>query len=73
MRKLIDQFAAQDVDGNNYTVLIYQDFIDVTSKSGPGLLPGLKSATLSDGRPLNRVDDLTYRIISSGDILKKVG
>lgn len=72
MRKLIDRFAAKDADGNDYTVLIHQDFIDVTSKSGPGLLPGLKAATLSDGRPLNRVDDTTYTIVASGQQIKKI-
>lgn len=73
MRKLIDRFPAQDAAGNRHIVLIYQDFIDVTTKTEAGYMAGTKTAFLSDGRALSRVDDLTYRIISSGDILKKVG
>jgi hypothetical protein len=73
MEKLIEKFQAKDDDGNLYTVHVYQYLIEsqlINRPSGP--VGGTKREALSDGTPLEWIDDDTFRIGSTGKIIRRV-
>ncbi|RAZ88263.1 hypothetical protein DPM33_24555 [Mesorhizobium hawassense] len=74
--EIIEQLIAVDDDGDQYRITIYQEFHERRSMNAPGGMlpryPGLKHARLSDGTPLNTVDDGdTFTIFDTGTVLRR--
>lgn len=67
----IDEFTCHGDDGQTYTVIEYQDFIDASSRDGEEWLPGLKWLELPNGRKLNFISDDTFQVVSTGVIVRK--
>lgn len=59
-------------DGRAYTVLQFQEFEYSSSQSDPNakILGDIRLA-LPNGRPVHFVDDETFRIVSTGKIVRK--
>jgi len=73
MIKEIERFQAVSDSGNKYTVLIYQKFIDASTAEDPNkYIPGIKSARTLDGQPLNRIDDKSFEIVETGEIITRI-
>ena len=68
--RLVEKFAGRAENGRKYTVLIYQEMIDASSMDGPGSIPGMQSCRLSNGEPVNCIDNDTYRTLM-GEVLKR--
>ncbi len=62
-----DTFDAYDDKGNRYTVHVRSSYINNDSLSGPGeRIEGLRSYHLAGGGALNRIDDQTFEVITTG-------
>jgi len=72
MEKLIETFFARDGAGNEYEIEVWQNFIETRSRAGTELLAGLKSIRTSCGLSVNHIDDETFNIVQTGQILRKV-
>lgn len=71
MERLIARHQMQSDDGTRYEVLEYQEFLDAGTKDGPDWVPGLKRLVLANGRHLNHIDDDTFQIVVTGQIVRR--
>lgn len=72
--RVIEEFFAEDDDGNDYEVEITQEFMERRHIASPfpEWVGGLKEARLDDGTPLNYIDADTYKVVTTGKIIKRV-
>jgi len=65
MQKREGSFVARDADGNQYTIDIYVDQIDVTHQGSlrREYADGLRELRTEDGRAVNRIARGTYEIV----------
>lgn len=69
----IDRITAVSDSGRAYVVVVLQEFIERTPIGRPReWLPGIKSYELESGMPVNFVDDDTFRIVQTDEVIKKV-
>ena len=66
------RFKCRDDDGNEHTVIEYQELIDTSSDDGPGSIEGMRSLVDSRGHDITPIDDNTFQILLTGQILRKV-
>jgi hypothetical protein len=60
-------------DRVKYRAHIYQDRIDTSGLHGLRSMPGLKTACLEDGTPLNYIDENTFKNELTGELLSRLG
>jgi hypothetical protein len=74
MERMIDAFDAVSSNGKRCRIQIFQDFLEVTSmgQAARSYLPGLKRASLSDGTPLNHIDDDTFKNVETDEIVQRI-
>ena len=73
MEELIDRFEAVSDDGQQFTVDVYQDVTTTRTLNGAASqIRGLKRVALSDGRDVNRIDEKTFKIVSTDQVIRKV-
>jgi hypothetical protein len=74
MEHQIDRFNARAEDGRLFSVVIYQEFVDGTAigDEAKKWIPGMKRIALSDGSSVNFVDQNTFRIVQTGEIIRRV-
>lgn len=73
MEHLVDQFDAVSDDSETFTVMRYQRIIRSSPLSGSS--PPLKGSTrlaLSDGRHVTSIDSVTFKIVATNQIIRKV-
>ncbi len=69
----IDRFLAVSDKGTEYTVVVSQYFISTrNADKSPGEIPGVRDMITTTGQIVNPLDDNTYRIASTKEILRKV-
>jgi hypothetical protein len=71
--EVIDRFEAVGEDGAIYTVFVYQRIVE--SRFFPReekQAPGSKQLLLPDGSPVTPIDDKTFKVVSTGEIIKKL-
>lgn len=64
-------FAVYAADGTKLRVITIQHMIDATSMDGPGVVPGLRELRLEDGRAVNYLDENTFQIVATGEIVRR--
>ena len=70
--RLVEQFDAHVTSGNTVRLYVYQDFIDAGSYDNPNAtIPGLKRLVTAEGKHVNYVDDNTFKIVGTGETLKR--
>lgn len=73
MLKEIDRFKAKSASGKEYLIIVTQKFIDASTADDPNaIIPGLKSAKTADGRFLNFIDENTFKLVDTGEILTRI-
>lgn len=73
MREVMERFQVRGEDGAVYDVEIQQNRGDETLLDGtPHTTHGLKEAVLADGRRLNFVDDDTFKIVVTGEVVTRI-
>lgn len=73
MEKLIERIVAESKNGKKFNVNIYQEFTNFSPLNGPSrLVPALKRAALDDGSPVNFIDDHSFKIVLTDEIIRKV-
>ena len=74
MRQEVGRFQAKGDDGAIYTVIEYQTFTETGLLSGsPSRSPGSRELTLTNGAHVNFLDDNTFQIANTEQVIRKVG
>lgn len=74
MREEIARHECEDDDGSRYTVIEYQNYTRSRPISGPAQnIPTTKELFLSDGRAVTWIDDDTFEIVATDEIIRKIG
>ena len=70
----LERFEVKTEDGREMTLIALQTFIDVTHNQSKGQewIAGLRRWQLEDGLPVNCIDDNTFKIVSTGEIVRKM-
>jgi hypothetical protein len=73
MRGEIGRFEAEADDGQRFTIIEYQDYVDVgTVEDPPAIDPEAIELFTSDGERVMFKYDGTYEIVSSGLIIHRI-
>lgn len=74
MQEIIDRFQVLAPEGTVYGALIKQNRIRSSSMDDRvhEYIDGMKEVCLTDGRRMNRIDDSTFEIVATGEIVKRV-
>lgn len=64
----ISRFKAESELGDVYTIIEYQTYLD----AGTEEIKGLKELQTTDGQAVNMVDNNTFLIVVTGEILKRI-
>ena len=73
MEQEIGRCTAVADDGTMYTVITYQHFTRSNLISGPQQwIPGTKHMALLNGESVNYIDDETFQIVQTDEIIRKV-
>jgi len=75
--KIVDRFDVMDSKGKIRGVFVYQEFVDTYTLSEPNdESPGLQRLVITDSRlgelKVDQIDDHTFKIRKTGEILRKV-
>jgi len=66
--KRIGSFIAESGDGQEFTILVFQDFHEVRTRGGTTELEGHKTLKTTDGEHVNRIDKGHYEIVGIASI-----
>ena len=65
-------FKAQSESGTIYEIIEFGSSIDASSQDERALIPGLCTLITSAGSPVNDQGDGTFRIVHTGDVVRKI-
>jgi hypothetical protein len=70
----VRQFDAVDDDGNEYTIIEYQEMMEQRFREKPSqwTRTGPSWLRLDDGTPVNQIDADTFKIATDDRIIKRV-
>lgn len=72
-RREIDRFEALGDSGRLYTVVVWTENVLFRRLSGNSLkLSGPTELTLDDGRDVSPIDDRSFRIVDTDEVLRRV-
>jgi hypothetical protein len=67
------RFRARKDDGEVVTVIEFQEQISFRPLNGPpSSLPGAKVLTLPDGSHVNFIDENTFKIVQTGEVVRRL-
>lgn len=73
MRKEIGRYYCMGDSGHEYIVIEYQNYRRWQPLSGPAQdVPTTKEMFLSDGRDVNFIDENTFQIVLTDEIVRKI-
>ncbi len=73
MRKEIGRVVCRDDGGNEYSVVMWQNFSDSSAlEAANRMTPTTKALALSTGEPVNFIDDNTFEIVESETVIRRV-
>lgn len=74
MEREVARIKAKADNGKIYTVVTIQEFIEATAISDTSArwIKGMKRLELEDGSPVNYVDDKTFEIVTTDQIIRAV-
>lgn len=73
MEREIWRFKARSSKGTEYMIIEYQNFIDASSHQfRDGEVSGLKRLITSDGLMVTYIDPETFKIVDTGETVRKV-
>ena len=71
--KEIDRFQVISESGNEHTVIVYQEYIDVSTHDDPNAsIPGSKSGVTLEGYHVNFIDENTFKIVETDEIVRRI-
>ena len=71
-KSLVERFDAVDESGNEYELLIYQEFTNVELQLSTMTVPGDKYVVTSTGQKVNVIDNDTFVIVAKNIKLRRV-
>lgn len=74
MERETERIKVATESGKQMTLVCFQNFHDATSigDQAKRWVPGMKRLALSDGSPVNRIDDDTFSIVATDEIVRRV-
>jgi len=70
----VERFHAKTDNGKDYIIVHYQEYISVASHDDPhGEIKGLKRLVTSEGDTVNYINPTTFKIVSTDEIVHKIG
>jgi hypothetical protein len=70
----IDRFTAASKDGTTFVVIVFQEYTETRTVNGEWMrIDGFKRLELEDGSYLNQIDPNTFKIVSTDEVIQKVG
>lgn len=72
MEKRIETFEAVSGNGRRYIIHILQEQIDASTLASRKAIPGMKRAILDNGSEVNPIDDESFQIVATGEIIHRV-
>ena len=71
--KEIDQFEVISEAGKEYTMTVYQEYINVSSHDDPNAtIPGHKQAHTLEGYHVNFIDNNTFKIVETNEVVHRI-
>ncbi|WP_256753316.1 hypothetical protein [Mesorhizobium sp. Mes31] len=68
-----DRFQARSANGNIYTVIEHQNIIEMRMLDGTTQrAKGTRSLYLSNGQSVNHIDENTFQIVETDEIIRRV-
>lgn len=69
----IGRFRAKSDSGKEYTIVEFQDFLSARTHDNPyGEVAGLKELRTTTGLFVNFINDNTFKIVTTGEILHRI-
>ncbi|MGE3745572.1 MAG: hypothetical protein AB7G25_07680 [Sphingomonadaceae bacterium] len=68
----IDRFKAQADDGSIYEIVEYGSRIDTSHLTGKGSIKSLSELRTTSGSPVNDLGDGSFKIVRTGEIVRKI-
>ncbi|RUW92059.1 hypothetical protein [Mesorhizobium sp. M7A.F.Ca.US.010.02.1.1] len=72
MRQEVGRYRCRGSDGREYIVVEYQNMVAFDGMSGRQYRPGTKELRLEHGGAVNFIDENTFQILSTDEIIQKV-
>ena len=69
---MANSFKAVSENGTIYEIIEYGSTIDVSSHDGRASIPGLGTLATSTGLTVNDQGDGTFKIVQTGEVLRKI-
>jgi hypothetical protein len=70
---LLEEFEANDANGTVYHLQIWQLWVRAGTLANPQRrIPGRKRVILSNGEPVNPLDDGRFLVVNSGIVLTRI-
>jgi hypothetical protein len=66
-----DSFLVTKDDGTTLRVRVIRSRVDTSTMDGESSIPGLAQLRLDDGTPVNVIDENTYKIVSTGETVRR--
>lgn len=72
--KLVEEFWAESESGGKYLLSVYAKMVDQRNKDYPTAPPreGLKYVKTREGLHCNRIDDNTFQVVETGDVVRRL-
>jgi hypothetical protein len=68
-----DRFRARTDNGKEYVIVVNQEFVSIGTHENPhDEVPGRKSLTTTTGLSVNYIAPDTFRVVQTGEVLRKV-
>ena len=69
----VDRFLAKNEAGKEYTVILYQEYIDVSSHDFSNAeISGAKVLITDEGLAVSYINPTTFKIVDTGEIIWKI-
>ena len=72
VKRLLARLDAEDADGNDYELLIYQEFTEAEHQLGKITIPGNQFVVTSTGKHVDVIDNDTFVIVDKNIRLRRV-
>jgi len=73
--RVVERFLVKTESGEEYTIIQYQKEISVMTHDSGGWedwIPTTKRLTTSTGIPVNYIDPKTFKVVNTGEIVRKI-
>ena len=72
METVVDTFTAFDENGNPVRIVVFEEQIASGQLKNPGApTGGMKRVQTEDGKAVNFIDDATFKVVATGQVVRR--